>query len=162
MVVWFTTTYAISCYHHWFCEFESRSGRGVKHYVIKFVSDLRQVGGFLLVIRSVSYTSKTYLRDITEIWLKVELNTIKTNKQTLLYTQRIYVCMFPATCFIHLAFMQTAHLHVFTIMCYSKYIHIPKYATTMYNDKWHAWKRHWQIIQVYDRYISLLYVITFI
>ena len=47
MVVGFTTTYAISGYHHWCCEFESRSGRGVQHYVIKFVSDLRQVGGFL-------------------------------------------------------------------------------------------------------------------
>ena len=32
-------------------EFESRSGRGVQHYVIKFVSDLRQVGGFLRVLR---------------------------------------------------------------------------------------------------------------
>ena len=31
----------------WCCEFESRSGRGVQHYVIKFVSDLRQVSGFL-------------------------------------------------------------------------------------------------------------------
>jgi hypothetical protein len=29
------------------CEFESRSGRGVQHYVIKFVSDLWKVGGFL-------------------------------------------------------------------------------------------------------------------
>jgi len=45
MVVGFTTTYAISAYHHW-CEFESRSGRGVQHYVIKFISDLRQVGVF--------------------------------------------------------------------------------------------------------------------
>jgi len=44
MVVGFTTTYAISAYHH--CEFESRSWRGVQHYVIKFVSDFRQVGGF--------------------------------------------------------------------------------------------------------------------
>jgi hypothetical protein len=43
MVVGFTTTYAISAYHHWCCEFESRSGWGVQHYVIKFVSDLRQV-----------------------------------------------------------------------------------------------------------------------
>jgi hypothetical protein len=51
MVVWFTTTYAISSYHHRCCEFESRSGRGVQHYVIKFVSDLRQVGGFLWVLR---------------------------------------------------------------------------------------------------------------
>jgi len=33
MVVRFTTTYAISSYHHWCCEFESRSGRGVHHYV---------------------------------------------------------------------------------------------------------------------------------
>ena len=47
MVVGFTTTYAISAYQHWCCEFESRSGRGVQRYVIKFVSDLRQVGGFL-------------------------------------------------------------------------------------------------------------------
>jgi hypothetical protein len=31
-------------------EFESRSGLGVQHYVIKFVSDLRQVGGFLQVL----------------------------------------------------------------------------------------------------------------
>jgi hypothetical protein len=51
MVVGFTTTDAISGYHHWWCEFESRSGRGVQHYVIKFVSDLRQVGGNLRVLR---------------------------------------------------------------------------------------------------------------
>jgi hypothetical protein len=37
MVVGFITTYVISAYHHWRCEFESRSGRGVQHYVIKFV-----------------------------------------------------------------------------------------------------------------------------
>jgi len=43
MVVRFTTTYAISAYHHWCCEFESRSGRGVQHYVIKFVSDLNRL-----------------------------------------------------------------------------------------------------------------------
>ena len=50
MVVGFTTTYAISTYYRW-CEFESRSGRGVQHYVIKFVKDLRQVGGFLRILR---------------------------------------------------------------------------------------------------------------
>ena len=36
----------------------------IQHYVMKFVSDLRQVGGFLRVL------------DITEILLKVPLNTI--------------------------------------------------------------------------------------
>jgi hypothetical protein len=51
MVVGFTTTYAISAYPHRCCEFEFRSGRGLQHYVIKFVSDLRQVGGFLRVFR---------------------------------------------------------------------------------------------------------------
>jgi len=51
MVVGFPTTYAVSVYHHCCCEFESRSGRGVQHYVIKFVGDLRQVDGFLRVLR---------------------------------------------------------------------------------------------------------------
>jgi hypothetical protein len=40
--------------------------------VIKFVGDLRQVGGPL-----VSSTNKTNRHDITEILLKVALNTIK-------------------------------------------------------------------------------------
>jgi len=31
MVVGFTTIYAISAYHHWCFEFESRSGRGVQY-----------------------------------------------------------------------------------------------------------------------------------
>jgi hypothetical protein len=52
--------------------------RGVQHYVVKFVSGLRQVGGFLRVLSS---TNKTYLHDITEAFLKVALNTIK-QKQT--------------------------------------------------------------------------------
>jgi hypothetical protein len=65
MVVGFTTTYAISVYHHWCCEFKSRSGRGVQHYVIKFVSDLRQVGGFFPVLRFPSPIKLT-----STIWLK--------------------------------------------------------------------------------------------
>ena len=57
----------------------TRSRRGVQHYVIKFVSDLRQVSGFLRV----SSTNKTDRHNIAEILLKVALNTIKqTNKQT--------------------------------------------------------------------------------
>jgi hypothetical protein len=57
MVVGFTTTYAISAYHHECCEFESRSERGVQHYVIKFFSDLRQAGGFLRVLRFLSHVN---------------------------------------------------------------------------------------------------------
>jgi hypothetical protein len=51
MVVGLTTTCAISAYHHWYCEFDSRPGQGVQHYVIKFVSDLPQVAGFLCVLQ---------------------------------------------------------------------------------------------------------------
>ena len=36
IVVEFTTTYAIRGYHHRCCEFESRSGRDVQYYVIRF------------------------------------------------------------------------------------------------------------------------------
>ena len=52
MVVRFTTTCAISAYHHLRCEFESRSAELylIQHYVIQFVSELRQVGGFLQVL----------------------------------------------------------------------------------------------------------------
>jgi len=64
VVVGFTTTYAISAYHHWCCEFESRSGRGVQHYVIKFVSDLRQVSGFLRVLRFPSPIKLTALTQL--------------------------------------------------------------------------------------------------
>ena len=53
MVVRFITTYAISACHHKIREFEFHSGKvhWKQHYVIKFVSDLRQVGRFLRVLQ---------------------------------------------------------------------------------------------------------------
>jgi hypothetical protein len=47
--VGFLTTYAISAYHHYHCEFEPCSCEvySIQHYVTKFVNDLRQVKGFL-------------------------------------------------------------------------------------------------------------------
>ena len=78
MVVWgFTTTFAISAYHHWSCEFESRSDEMylIQHYVIKVVSDLRQRWRFFLGTLVFS-TNKTDCYDITEILLKIALNTI--------------------------------------------------------------------------------------
>jgi hypothetical protein len=40
-------------YHHKLCKFESRSGKvySIQHYVIKFISNLQQVGGFLRILR---------------------------------------------------------------------------------------------------------------
>jgi hypothetical protein len=72
MVVGFTTTCAISAYHHLSCACEPRSHQGVLDTTLydQVVSDL-QDGGFLRV----SSTNKN------EILLKVALNTInnKTN-----------------------------------------------------------------------------------
>ena len=51
----------------------------IQHYVIKFVSDLRQVSGFT-PDTPVSSMNKTDCHDVTEMLLKVALNTKKTNK----------------------------------------------------------------------------------
>ena len=51
MTVGFTTTYAISVYHHLRCEFESRSFRGVLDTTLCDKVCDRQVGGFLRVLR---------------------------------------------------------------------------------------------------------------
>jgi hypothetical protein len=55
------------------------------HYVITFVSDLRKVSGFSLGTR-VSSTNKTDYHNITEILLKVALNTV-TLTLTFNYTE---------------------------------------------------------------------------
>ena len=47
----------------------------IQHYVIKFVGDLPQVGGFIWVFW-LSPPKKTDSHNITEILLKVVLNTI--------------------------------------------------------------------------------------
>ena len=49
----------------------------IQHYVIKVVNDLGQVGGFLRVL-PVTSTNKTDHHDITDILLKVALNTHST------------------------------------------------------------------------------------
>ena len=52
----------------------------IQHYVIKFVSKLRQVDVFFLSDTPVSPTNKTDCHDITEILLKMGLNTINLNQ----------------------------------------------------------------------------------
>ena len=54
----------------------------IQHYVVKFVSDIRQVDGFLRIFDLVPSTNKNDRHDKTEILLKVALNT-KTQSQTL-------------------------------------------------------------------------------
>ena len=74
MVGGFTTTYAISAYHHWCCEFESLSGQSVQHLTV--------TGRWFSPRPPLSSTNKTDRHNTTEIMLKVGLNTIK---QTIFY-----------------------------------------------------------------------------
>ena len=79
MVVGFTTTCVISAYITTKVV-SSNPVHGevysIQHYVKKFDSDLQQVGGWFSLGTLVSSTIKTDRNDITEILLKVALNTI--------------------------------------------------------------------------------------
>ena len=70
MVVGFTTTYAISSITT--NVVSSNPTQAIQHHVIKFVSDIRQVGGFL------RYSG--FLHDITKILLKVTLSIINLSQ----------------------------------------------------------------------------------
>ena len=77
MIVGFTTTYAISTYHHKCCEFEFRSWRG------GLDTTLCDKGCYCLAAGRwfspgipVSYTNKTTRNDKAEILMKLKLNTI--------------------------------------------------------------------------------------
>ena len=54
MVVGYTTTCAISAYHHYAVNSNPANGDvfSIQHYVIKSVSDLLHDGGFMRVLRS--------------------------------------------------------------------------------------------------------------
>jgi hypothetical protein len=82
MVVAFTTTYAISAYHHKSCEFESCSWRGVLDTTLCARDQMFSLGTL------VSFTNKTDSQDITDILLKVPLNTF-----TLILNQKITTCI---------------------------------------------------------------------
>ena len=79
MVVGFTTTCTNNAYH--LCSVVSSNPANddeysIQHYVIKFVSDLRQD----YLGTPISSTNKTDRHDINEILLKVTLNTINQAK----------------------------------------------------------------------------------
>ena len=75
-----TTTYAISAYYHQHCESESHLWRGILDTTLcdKVCQLLATDGWFSLGI-PVSSINKTDHHDITEILLKVALNTINSN-----------------------------------------------------------------------------------
>ena len=91
MVIGFTTTYAISIYHHWSCEFESHSWQGALNTTLCY-----KVCQWLVTVRwfststPVSSTNKTDRHGITEILLKVVLNTINQTKRPIDFSRISY------------------------------------------------------------------------
>jgi hypothetical protein len=76
MVVGFTTTCAISAYYHLSCEFEHHSWQGVLLTTLcDKICQLLATGQWFSLGTLVSSNNKTDHRDITEILLKVALNT---------------------------------------------------------------------------------------
>jgi hypothetical protein len=72
-----STTCAISVYHHWSCEFEFCSWRGVLDTTLcDKVCQWLVTGRWFSPCTPVSSTNKTDRHNITEIMLKVALNTI--------------------------------------------------------------------------------------
>ena len=77
-------TRAISAYHHLSCEFEPRSWRGVYDTTLcDKVCLCPATGRWFSPVTPVSSSNKTDHHDITDILLKVALNTIKQTKPNL-------------------------------------------------------------------------------
>jgi hypothetical protein len=85
IVVGFTTTYAISAYHHWCCDRVRISIRARCTTLCDKVCQWLTTGRWFSPRSPVSPTNKTDLHDITEILLKVALNTTKQTSKTFIY-----------------------------------------------------------------------------
>jgi hypothetical protein len=86
MVVGFTTTYAISAFHHSSCEFSIPLRRDVL--------DTTLCDNVCQWFSPVSSTNKTDCHDITEILFKVALNTINPILLPIIQCN-IYIFLFP-------------------------------------------------------------------
>jgi hypothetical protein len=99
MVVGFTTTCAMSAYHHKSCQFEPRSWWGVLYITLcDKVCQWLATGRWFSAGTPASSTKKTDCHDITEILLKVALNTINEAKLTQwLICQYVYAVSLSVT-----------------------------------------------------------------
>ena len=84
MVIGFTTTCAISAYHHYSCECEPHSWRCALNTLCDEVCQWLATGQFFSLGTSVSSINKTDSHDITELFLKVALTPYKSKLNFLL------------------------------------------------------------------------------
>ena len=95
IVVGFTTTCAICAYHHWSCQFEPSSWRDVLDTMqCDKVCQWLVTGQWFSPCAPVSSTNKTDHGDITEIMLKVALNTINEPNQGIICTVMHVFCYY--------------------------------------------------------------------
>ena len=90
MVVGFTTTYAISAYHHWCFEFESQSGRGACTTLCDKVCQWLATGRWFFPGPPVSSTNKTDRHDLSGNTVESDVKHHQTTKQnqTCIYKRR--------------------------------------------------------------------------
>ena len=126
----------------------------IQHYVIKFVSNLRQISGFFLST-SVSSTNKTDSHDITEILLKVALNTINQTKpqEQSLYSA-INFCLFYFSFFylLHLYFCSCLFLIFFNFWSLGIGIMWTDFALIFYTffpDHFNCCRKYWKCWQIH-------------
>ena len=109
IVFWFTTTCAIIAYHYWSFEFKLRSCRGVFDTALcDKVCQWLTAGQWFFHGTPVSSTNKTNLHVISEILLKVALNTM-----TLIltrYTKQFYIDFIPVYHYTTQSYSNIKHL----------------------------------------------------
>jgi hypothetical protein len=94
-VVRFTSTCA---YHHWSCELETCSWRGVLNTTLcDKVCQWLATGWWFSPITPISSTNKTDRHDIAEILLKVSLSTIRPKKNMCVYGHPTHPIFQPPT-----------------------------------------------------------------
>ena len=122
MLVGFTTTCAISAYHHLSCEFEPHSWRAVLDTTL-----CDKVYQWLATGRCFSSTNKTKPHDITDILLKVALNTISLSLNNISCLREKAFFSFPVgpqnaknkyyTAMISNLVFRSAHRHNYSTLC---------------------------------------------
>ena len=146
----YNTKYAISAYHHWCCEFASRSGRGVQHYVIKFVSD-----------RSVIFSgSSGFLHKKNwpprQNWNIVESGVThhQTNKQTIQSQIVIFPTIFSNVKSITMVYYLCSRLHnIFNILYHTCIIcnkcHITTYSMSILLLEYETFNWYWLVLIIH-------------
>ena len=98
MIVGFITTCTISAYHHWRCEFEFHSWRGVLDTALRDkVCQWLAIGRWFFPGTPVSPTIKSDHHDITEILLKMSLTTI-TSLTLILIRSCCFILLIGVAC----------------------------------------------------------------